>query len=135
MIFFRCVFFFLCLFFSFFNVGSTPSVEPNVRFELTTLRSRPELRSRVRATQVPPYIFFFFFKLNHMIRRFFYNFQWFSQISGSSPWVYNKIRYGFFCFVFCFVLLLKQIWVFVLIPVHEFCPPPAESEFHGVQTF
>lgn len=37
-------------------------------------------------------------------------------------------------FGFCFVLLLKHIWVFVFIPVHEFYPPPAESELHGVQT-
>ena len=31
----------------FFKVGSTPSTEPNMGLELTTLRSRPELRSRV----------------------------------------------------------------------------------------
>nr|XP_054365514.1 phosphoglucomutase-like protein 5 [Mirounga angustirostris] len=43
--------------------GSTPSVEPIVGLELTTLRSRPELRSRVGSstygtTQVPQHLFF-----------------------------------------------------------------------------
>ena len=42
----------------FFKVGFMPSMEPNVGLELMTLRSRPELRSRVRcltnkAIQVP----------------------------------------------------------------------------------
>ena len=40
-----------------------PSIEPKVGFELTTLRSRPELECRVghltnRATQVPPRLIF-----------------------------------------------------------------------------
>ena len=51
--------FFPFFFFFFPKVGSTPSVEPNTGLELTTLRSRPELRSRVRpltdrAIQAPP---------------------------------------------------------------------------------
>lgn len=41
-----------------FQVGSMPSIEPNVGLEVMTLRSRPKLRSRVGgltncATQAP----------------------------------------------------------------------------------
>ena len=50
LIFFRTIFF--------FSVGITPTMEPNMGLELITLRSRPELRSRVGcltywATQAP----------------------------------------------------------------------------------
>ena len=38
----------------FFKAGSTPSLEPEVELELTALRSRPEVRSRVRhLTELP----------------------------------------------------------------------------------
>ena len=37
-----------CLFVYIFLVGATPSMEPNVGLKLTTLKSRPELRSRVK---------------------------------------------------------------------------------------
>ena len=38
----------LVLSFLFFYVGPTPSMEPSAGLELPTLRSRPELKSRVR---------------------------------------------------------------------------------------
>lgn len=49
----------ICCNLLFFEVGCRPSMEPHARFEFRTLRSRPELNSRIgsltnQATQAPP---------------------------------------------------------------------------------
>ena len=44
----ECIYIQRFYFINFFKVGSTPSIEPDMGFELMALRSRPKLRSRVR---------------------------------------------------------------------------------------